>query len=310
MNARAPTRTQVLQAGDISEFEALALHARIQMMATQLDRGQAQVRFRTRMIGDAVLSSYRASRSLAVDWVPRPASLNFSLQVGRCGMLFGGRERPPSSVIVYVEPASSNWTGLIPAQDESGAEAIHISVPLELAANLEIDDKHLSRGLIHLPWETSSADGFAVWAEDRFAAPDADPGEQDEVFMWLCNFLKPLRREHSELETPSHYDRIIREVNRVADQCPGEVPSVLALARRLRISVRTLQRAFHASFGIGVARYLRNRRLRAAHELLLTGESAVASAAIATGFHHVARFSQQYRELYGCYPSETMAQGR
>ena len=128
--------------------------------------------------------------------------------------------------------------------------------------------------------------------------------------MAACDVVHPIRGEYGELETPSHYDRISREVNRVADQAPGETPAALALASRLRISVRTLQRAFHASFGIGVGRYLRNRRLRAAHELLLTGECAVAPAALATGFHHVARFAQQYRELYGCYPSDTVALAR
>ena len=310
MNAKLSTGTQTLQACDISEFEEMALDARIQMMATQLDRGQAQVRCRTRMIGDAVLSSYRVSHSLAVDWVPRQGSLNFSIQVGRSGMLFGGRERPESSVIVYVEPGSSNWTGVIPAQGGSGAEAIHVSIPLEQVTHLEIDENHLSRGLIHLPWKTCRASEFASWAEKKFSVSCGEPAEIDEIYTWLCDFLKPIQRNDGELETPSHYDRVIREVNRIADQCPGETPSVLALASSQRISVRTLQRAFHASFGVGVGRYLRNRRLRAAHELLRSGECAVAPAAIATGFHHVARFAQQYRELYGCYPSDTMASAR
>src|SRR5690606_29282242 len=117
------------------------------------------------------------------------------LQVGRSGMLFGGRERRESSVIVYVEPATSNWTGIIPANEGTGSEAIHISIPLELTAGLEIDDKHLLRGLIHLPWEAERARAFAVWAERTFSSSGGDPGEVDEMLVWLCEFLEPVRRE-------------------------------------------------------------------------------------------------------------------
>jgi AraC-like DNA-binding protein len=310
MNAKLSPDTQVLQACDIGEFEERARGAQIHMLATQLDRGQAQVRCRTRMVGEAVLSAYCVSHSLAVDWIPRPGSLNFSIQVGPSGMLFGGRERPSSSVIAYVEPASSNWTGVIPADQGTGAETIHISVPLESAESLEIDSKYLSRGLVNLPIEKHRAQEFADWASKCFVERTCSDEQRDEMFMWMCSFLKPSRPAHNNIESPSHYDRIIRDVNRIADQSPGETPTVFLLATRLRVSVRTLQRAFHATFGVGVGRYLRNRRLRAAHELLKSGEFAVAPAAIATGFHHVARFAQQYRELYGCYPSDTLAFSR
>lgn len=310
MHPLLASKTQILKACDIAEFEERAIDARINMMATQLTRGKAEIQCRTRMVGNAVLSSYSASHSLAVDWLPRTESLNFSIQVGRAGMLFGGRERSQHSVVMYVEPAASNWTGVIPAGAGARAEAFHVSLPLAAAASLEVADRYLVRGLLPLEIAPERAEAFRLWAEHHFSDLGLDGCDEDQLVSWLSEFLRPILPGNAELETPSYYDRVIREVNRLVDENPYETPAVLTLASRLRISVRTLQRAFHATFGVGVGRYLRHRRLRAAHELLQKQGGSVSGAALATGFHHVARFSQQYRELFGCYPSETAQQDR
>jgi len=111
-------------------------------------------------------------------------------------------------------------------------------------------------------------------------------------------------------ESPSHYTRLVRLVNQLAE-VDGRTPrSVVSIAKKLGVSVRTMQRAFHSVFGVGVTLYLRNRRLQRARKLLTTGQLCVRRAAFETGFHHASRFSQQYRALFGEYPSETFALGR
>lgn len=83
--------------------------------------------------------------------------------------------------------------------------------------------------------------------------------------------------------------------------------SVGAVCEVLGVSERTLERAFQECLAISPRAYERERRLRAAHGLVLTegDRLSVTDVAMQFGFWHLGRFAGAYSALFGCSPSET-----
>ena len=84
------------------------------------------------------------------------------------------------------------------------------------------------------------------------------------------------------------------------------------LQQALGVPMLTLHNAVVALHGMSVHRYLRLRRLHLARAALLSGGRSVSHvkiAALSYGFWHLGRFAQDYRELFGELPSDTIAYG-
>lgn len=87
--------------------------------------------------------------------------------------------------------------------------------------------------------------------------------------------------------------------------------TVCEIARHACVSPRTLEAAFKRQGEVSPLAYARRQRLGAVHERLRAaarqGEVVnVTEVAMNFGFVHMSRFAAQYRELYGCSPSETL----
>jgi len=80
------------------------------------------------------------------------------------------------------------------------------------------------------------------------------------------------------------------------------------IATAAGVPVRTLLHSYKRFRGISPMRQLRDRRLDHAMKLLRegTGDTTVASAAMAAGFNHLGRFSQEFRARFGEKPSTAM----
>lgn len=83
--------------------------------------------------------------------------------------------------------------------------------------------------------------------------------------------------------------------------------SVSAVCGILGVGERTLERAFQEQLGVNPRAYERERRLRAAHGLILTqgDRLSITDIAMSFSFWHLGRFAGAYSELFGCSPSET-----
>jgi transcriptional regulator GlxA family with amidase domain len=84
------------------------------------------------------------------------------------------------------------------------------------------------------------------------------------------------------------------------------------LARATGVSARALQKAFQRSGHPPPMTYLRRLRLhRARAELAAHGPNELTVTAVAShwGFLHMSRFAEQYRQLFGESPSETLKNG-
>lgn len=87
-------------------------------------------------------------------------------------------------------------------------------------------------------------------------------------------------------------------------QLPVSISTVCTV---LGVGERMLERAFRDRLGMSPRAYERQRRLRAAHGLILTDGDrlSITQIAMSFGFWHLGRFAGAYTALFGCPPSET-----
>ncbi|WIJ45769.1 helix-turn-helix transcriptional regulator [Curtobacterium citreum] len=85
--------------------------------------------------------------------------------------------------------------------------------------------------------------------------------------------------------------------------------TVSDIARAADLSVRGLQESFQRVLERTPMEYLREVRLRRAHDDLLRSEPgtvSVADVAVRWGFTHMGRFSGEYLRRFGEYPKQTL----
>lgn len=93
----------------------------------------------------------------------------------------------------------------------------------------------------------------------------------------------------------------------IFEATPDSPVSVGAVCGVLGVGERMLERAFRERLGLSPRAYERERRLRAAHGLILTegDRLSITDIAMSFGFWHLGRFAGAYAALFGCSPSET-----
>ena len=92
----------------------------------------------------------------------------------------------------------------------------------------------------------------------------------------------------------------------------GRPVHIAELCTALRISRRTLHRAFSEALGIGPMDFLRKARLGAVHAVLKRSDpttTRIGHVAAEYGFGELGRFSAYYRRLFGELPSDTLRKG-
>jgi AraC family ethanolamine operon transcriptional activator len=105
-------------------------------------------------------------------------------------------------------------------------------------------------------------------------------------------------------------------VRRAEAWLDGEAPQsihTIDLCHALRLPLRSVQRAFQATLGIGPAHYLAHYRMHKVRQILLTCDpvaTRVSDVALDHGFWELGRFAAFYRQTYGENPSRTLARRR
>lgn len=100
--------------------------------------------------------------------------------------------------------------------------------------------------------------------------------------------------------------RAVRKAMALIEANPDQPFTVADLARAAEVSARSLQMGFVHDMGMSPMSYLREIRLRRAHEDLTAGDATVTEAALRAGFTHLGRFSEFYKQRFGVCPSETL----
>ena len=103
--------------------------------------------------------------------------------------------------------------------------------------------------------------------------------------------------------------RLVSETEDYIDATDGRPVHISELCSALKVSRRSLHRAFAGTLGIGPAAYLRRRRLSAIRSILSRCDTATISIgdlAFEYGFPETGRFAAYYRAHFGETPSETL----
>jgi AraC family ethanolamine operon transcriptional activator len=102
--------------------------------------------------------------------------------------------------------------------------------------------------------------------------------------------------------------RIVKEVEQYLKENGDRAVHVSELCENIKIRRRTLFRAFDDAIGRAPIDFLRAKRLSMAHLKLRQADADTSVAGIAgeLGFLELGRFAQQYRDLFGERPSETL----
>ncbi|MCG6138596.1 MAG: AraC family transcriptional regulator [Nostoc sp. LLA-1] len=80
-------------------------------------------------------------------------------------------------------------------------------------------------------------------------------------------------------------------------------PTLLELAQIVGVSDRTLRRGFQELFGTTVFRYLTDKRMEWAEQLLRQGNITIAEVAHFVGYSELGRFSTAFKRRFGIMPS-------
>ena len=103
--------------------------------------------------------------------------------------------------------------------------------------------------------------------------------------------------------------RSVRKVMSLCEEKTYDALTIGEMASHAGVSVRSLQEGFRSYVGLSPTQYLREIRLRRAHEELsqcANGDRTVSEIAGGWGFTHMGRFSRYYADRYGELPSETL----
>jgi len=128
----------------------------------------------------------------------------------------------------------------------------------------------------------------------------------------LSAFTALLCEREDELRFTERYgERSFRKAKEYIHANLDRALSSTEIAAHTCVSPRTLEAVFKRFGEIPPLAYSRRSRLQAAHDALraarLQGRIlSVTEVALTFGFVHMSRFAAQYREMFGCSPSETV----
>ncbi|WP_258235647.1 helix-turn-helix domain-containing protein [Dickeya zeae] len=126
---------------------------------------------------------------------------------------------------------------------------------------------------------------------------------KDTILIYLSEMIEP---ECAMALADSAKKRIVDRAREYMMAHCDSPPSILDVCKYAGASRRKLQYCFQETLGINPISYLRVLRLNGAHHDLLEGATTVQDTAYHWGFWHLSRFANDYRQLFGEYPSTTL----
>lgn len=115
------------------------------------------------------------------------------------------------------------------------------------------------------------------------------------------------RLDHQRMQVASRYDlhnkKLVRVIGEMERQCEQPLPSE-ALAERVGITVRQLERLFRHHLATTPSAFYLGLRLDKARQLLRQSDLSVLEVSLACGFDSASYFSRCYRKRFAASPSQ------
>ena len=201
----------------------------------------------------------------------------------------------------------------------------------QLVIMVDIDHcrRHLDEQLVDVLLKVSAAHKLPIrhhvlchlvsWGKRTLDLAQSDPVRVrdtvvvDAMTQELLHYLSSIA---AELEPPSvnvassaRQNGLRRALEHLRHNRATTRVSVSELLELANISERSLQYAFREAFDMSPAEYMKRRRLHFARQRLLSAcpkEASVSKVATDLGFYELGRFANDYRQVFGQFPSQTL----
>jgi AraC-like DNA-binding protein len=298
---------------DFEELKSVVPTARTEV--TQVDAGRLNGRLSHYRIGDLPFDLASFSLGVRSRGVVSTHRISIGMLTGSKGRVtHWSHEMRPGDVVVWPPGTEHD------ARYFGGASVAVISLcPAELASMFSSEPRLREIGSWsrshYRPGPPAAARTISrlLAIAGRMDLERSDPTQHADEFLKRAIvdlFVSPiLQTAPSERDGPIPSAlRIVKKVEDYVKAAGGRPVHVTELCERLHVSRRTLHRAFHDAVGTGPVTFLRQNRLCAVHSILRRCEPGTTIAAVASnhGFVNLGRFSADYCELFGEYPSSTL----
>ncbi len=110
-----------------------------------------------------------------------------------------------------------------------------------------------------------------------------------------------------ENELNQHLSQQVEVIKEIHEQLTGDLRrryTIEELAREYLINTSSLKTVFKAVYGLPVASYMKNYRLKEAARRLQSGNDSIAAIAGAVGYENQSKFTKAFKEMYRMLPTE------
>ena len=244
------------------------------------------------------------------------------------------RERVVLGTLLDSAGRSTQWwreirpgdVGVFPAQAE--IDVVHGGVTAYLVASIPLPElRSMLTGEEHLAdprfWHTKGVyhtDPFIgaamlqrltgiIGNVEKFTAPSGNAADflrRSIIESFVVGLMGALPSANVRSYTGA---RLVSEAEDYIDAAGIRPVHISELSSALKVSRRSLHRAFTETLGIGPAAYLRRRRLSAVRSILRRSDTrtiSIGDLAFEYGFPQTGRFAAYYRAYFGETPSETL----
>lgn len=148
----------------------------------------------------------------------------------------------------------------------------------------------------------------SLFAQLHDTCQDKDFGDEVLRISLLLQVLVHLNRAATEIPAGTaladrEYDEMICRILAYIDANITEDLAIEKLASRFFLSKYYLMRKFKYYTGYSIHRYVLQKRLLAANQLLRAGQPVMA-ACLESGFRDYANFTRAFKKMYGCSPKK------
>lgn len=149
------------------------------------------------------------------------------------------------------------------------------------------------------------------WTTQDFSTLSLPARVEDDLFNELAHAFYPKLFDHKgRLSGPPSAVKLVYEARQAIDQHGPSSITTSDLCQILGVGYSRLHVVFQDIFGESPHRYLLRMRLSEARRMFFDSETpprSVKDVALGVGFTKSGRFAERYLELFGEYPSQTLA---
>ena len=278
----------------------------------QLSKGRVTSRWRSLHLGQFAVTSHRWDKRLHARLTPPRGCVSLAIMPPPYFMLVDGVE-------VWERQGARSRRELGSGYRYPVQECLQYACPPRVrfqgertSALSPVPDAHERRANPHVAVPPSSA-WPALHGEVRDLLRNGGVSAEDLSHL-LSRFLdlmagEPEKRQREVCLGTRSTGSVARRAQEYIEDHYSVTIRMEDLCRRTGVSARVVQRSFSEYFQLSPFAYIKARRLNAARQALVAGDSSrdsVTLIAMANGFGHLGRFAVDYREHFDESPKETL----